>query len=186
MLRGAETSTALTLSEDEQHALNIKKFRSGCCGYVTDDCQATHDLVFPPSEVRQSCPVETAAWMQKKGFNLYNCCCLTEIISYPVCLLTYGVGVCDGNCYTLSTKAGNIIAYTCCASCPPMTGAAVMLWGGKNTSTGLPEKSYAERIDEWIVTRASNKWREAAHTQERTALLDKPQAMAMRLGREVE
>lgn len=184
-LRGAVEGTALTLSEDERHAMNIKNFRSGCCGYVSDDCRATHDLVFPPSEVRQSCPVETAAWMQKKGFNLYNCCWLTEAVSYPLCLMTFGIIVCDGNCYTLSFKAANNIACTSFASCPPATGALVMLWG-KNNATGLPEKSYAELIDEWIVTQVSNKWREAADTRERTALLDKPQAMHMHLDREEE
>lgn len=184
-LRGAAESTALTLSEDEQHALNMSNFRSGCCGYVSDDCRATHDLVFPPSVVRQSCPVETAAWMQKKGFNLYNCCCLTEAIAYPLCLMTFGIIVCDGNCYTLSFNAATNIAWTNFASCPPATGALVMLWG-KNTATGLLEKSYAERIDAWIVTQASNKWREAAGASERTLLLDKPHVMAMHLDRDEE
>lgn len=206
MLYSASESTELTLSEDEQHALNIKNFRPGYCGYVSDECRATHDAVFPPLEVTPADCVRIAAWMQKKGFNLQSCCavcaCATCVpfVASSGTMLFYGVG-----CYTLAPATANATMTVCfstllpswisTAMCLPIRQDAPEPWVPGALATlqcmcigdGIGESwqnSPALQEDKKVVAWASDKWRAAARVSERTSLLEKPQPLIMRLDRD--
>lgn len=185
MLRSAAEDTALTLSEDEQHALHIKNFRSGICGFVSDDCRATHDPVFPPSELTQTCPVETSAWMQKKGFTLQWCCAGAACLTCIPFLASYVTMFCyQGGLYTLETSTASIMTEVCLSTMVPAVGTTVMCMPTRKEEFGPRQDSPACYLDKRIVAWASGRWRETARVSERTSLLETPRSMVMTLDRD--
>lgn len=197
MLYSVPESTALTLSEDEQHALNIKNFRPGFCGCISSDCRATHDAVFPPLKVMPVDSVRIRAWMLERGFNLQTCCVGTACVTCMPFLATSGLLCASGSgCLTLAPSVMNptvaawaaslMLSWFSTAMCQPTKDGAPhevpcapCIW---NINDGIGsgwKDSLASQIDKKFVDLVSKQWFAAARTPESSALLEKPKTMVM-------